>query len=97
METSMYLSRAQVDSNAPVRCLTRLCKHWGHKFQVKFDSQRGEIFFDPATCFLEVNDNQLWVRLETPDTEELSELEEVVADHLQRMAGEETLLIQWVR
>jgi hypothetical protein len=44
-----------------------------------------------------VNDNQLWVRLETPDTEELSELEEVVADHLQRMAGEETLLIQWVR
>lgn len=93
----MFTSRAQVDTALASRCLTRLCRHWGHKFTVTFDEQQGDIFFDPARCLLAMNDKGLLVTIQTPDAVELDELEPVVADHLQRMAGEETLVIAWQR
>ncbi|WP_223593013.1 DUF2218 domain-containing protein [Pseudomonas sp. A-R-19] len=93
----MLMSRAQVSTPLATRCLTRLCRHWSHKFIVSFDETRGDIFFDPSRCLLEINDDGLLITLHAPDVTQLDELEPVVADHLQRMAAEELLSISWQR
>lgn len=93
----MFVSRSVIVTENARRCLTRLCRHWSHRFAVQFDETQGEIFFDPAYCRLKVLDGELEVQLDTPVQAELDELEEVVAEHLQRMAGEECLSIEWGR
>lgn len=93
----MPASRAKVTTEQAVRCLTRLCRHWSHKFQVSFDETRGEIVFDPARCTLTVVEGGLEVIIEAPDATALDQLEPVVADHMQRMVNAETLQIDWQR
>lgn len=93
----MPVSRATVTTEHAVRCLTRLCRHWSHRFQVSFDETRGEIFFDPARCTLAVVEGGLDVVIEAPDAAALNQLEPVVGDHMQRMVAEETLQIGWQR
>ncbi|ONH49844.1 hypothetical protein SAMN04490182_3183 [Pseudomonas cedrina] len=93
----MLMSRAQVSTPLATRCLTRLCRHWSHKFAVSFDEKKGDIFFDPSRCLLEINEDGLLFTLHAPDLAQLDELEPVVADHLQRMAGEDPLVISWQR
>ena len=93
----MYSSHAEVSTGFASRYITRLCKHWGHKFQVDFDEQRGEILFDPARCLLEASAAGLRLTIETFDEQELDDLERVVAEHLQRMASQEQLDIFWQR
>ncbi|WP_137819130.1 DUF2218 domain-containing protein [Pseudomonas sp. 2FG] len=93
----MYSSHTDVSTESASRYINRLCKHWSHKFAVDYDAQRGEIKFDPARCLLQVIDAGLRLTLETPDEQELAHLQEVVAEHLQRMASSEQLAIQWRR
>lgn len=90
----MFTSQAEIAMNAPERCMMRLCKHWSHKFQVRYDETSAHIPFDPAVCELLVIAGGLRATLQTPDREELAELQDVVADHLQRMAGE-PLQVDW--
>ncbi|TWE02409.1 hypothetical protein FB481_109232 [Pseudomonas sp. AG1028] len=90
-------SRATVTTEQGQRCLTRLCRHWSHKFQVSFDEQRGEIVFDPARLTLTRFEGGLVAVIEAPDTDTLDRLEPVVADHMQRMVADETLQIDWQR
>ncbi|WP_223510817.1 MULTISPECIES: DUF2218 domain-containing protein [unclassified Pseudomonas] len=93
----MLISRAHVSTPLAARCLTRLCRHWSHKFTVSFNETQGEIFFDPSRCLLEINEGGLLISLQAPDLAQLDELKPVVADHLQRMAGEDLLIIRWQR
>ncbi|WP_212632072.1 DUF2218 domain-containing protein [Pseudomonas sp. KB-10] len=90
----MFNSHAEIPMTAPGRCLTRLCRHWSHKFAVRFDETSAHIPFDPAVCELQVIDGGLRVTLQSPDHAELVELQGVVVDHLQRMAGE-TFDVEW--
>lgn len=93
----MFASHSMITTANAKRCLNRLCRHWAHKFAVELEADKGHIFFDPAHCWLSKVEGGLEVRLETPEQGELSELEEVVAEHLQRMSAQEQLLIEWVR
>lgn len=90
----MFTCHADIAMTAPSRCLTRLCRHWNHKFQVRFDKTSAHIPFDPAVCDLLVIDGALRATLQSPDRDELIELQAVVVDHLQRMAGE-PLQVEW--
>lgn len=93
----MFASHSMITTENAQRCLSRLCRHWAHKFVVELAADKGHIFFDPAHCWLSKAEGGLEVRLQSPEQGELSELEAVVAEHLQRMSAEEHLLIQWVR
>lgn len=46
-------------------------------------------------CLLQAGDGQLEVRLQASDTEQIQRFQQVVAEHLQRMAGDETLDFAW--
>jgi hypothetical protein len=90
-------SSARIKANNPPRLILRLCKHWGHKFPVSFDERQGDVQLSIGRCLMQAQESELEVRLESDDAEQLQKLEEVVADHLQRMAGAEALSIEWHR
>lgn len=93
----MLVSCATVATDNPGRLITRLCKHWGHKFPVSFDALQGEIQLSLGHCVLQAQDNALAIRLSAADGEQLQRLETVVSDHLQRMAAEPLPVFDWQR
>lgn len=93
----MPASRSHVVTDHPSRLINRLCKHWGHKFPVRHDEREGEILLDIGQCRLAATTTGLDLALEADNAEHLQQLQEVVADHLQRMAGDEALAFDWQR
>lgn len=91
----MPVSRSHVVTDNPSRLITRLCNHWSHKFPVRHDEREGEILLDIGQCRLAVTEKGLDVALEAGDAEQLQRLQEVVADHLERMASGEALTFNW--
>lgn len=83
----MQASIAQVTTDTPQRLITRLCKHWGHKFPVQFDDRQGQIELSIGHCRLNALENALQVNLQAEDEQQLQQLQTVVAEHLQRMAA----------
>lgn len=73
--------------------MTRLCRHWGHKFPVTSGKEDSEIQLSMGVCRMRCNE-ALVVELEG-DAERIQRLQQVVADHLHRMASKETLVIEW--
>lgn len=85
---------AIVATDNPSRLINRLCRHWSHKFPVRHDEREGEgeIELSIGFCRLSAVEGGLNVFLES---ENLEQLQQVVADHLQRMASGETLSFDW--
>jgi len=79
-------SHASIATNEAARLIKRLCAHWGHKFTVKTESNLGRIDFGDSQCQLTGNDEHLRIDLHCPDQPTASRMQDVVFDHLQRMA-----------
>ena len=78
------------------RLIKRLCTHWAHKFEVVFDDSHGRVPFDANTlALLDADDGTLHVRIEAADAERLARMQDVVAEHLQRMNRGAPLAIAW--
>ena len=93
----MLIATAQITTDSPQRLITRLCKHWGHKFPVSFDEQRGEIQLGLGPCVLEAQQGSLHVRVQAADNEQLLRLQTIVSEHLQRMAAAPLPVFIWDR
>jgi hypothetical protein len=79
------------------RVMRRLCRHWSHKFVVRFDDTSGEIQINEVKLAMRVASDRLHVSLENPAGEIPERLPGVVADHLVRMAGTEPpLQVNWL-
>jgi len=78
------------------RVMRRLCRHWSHKFTVRFDDNTGEIQINDVKVAMRVAPDRLHVTLENPAGPIPERLPGVVADHLVRMAGTEPpLQVTW--
>ena len=77
------------------RILRRLCKHWCHKFAVRYDDASGEIQLNDVRVLLRAAPERLFVTLENPQAQVPRRLMGVVAEHLQRMAADATLTVVW--
>jgi hypothetical protein len=77
------------------RILRRLCKHWSHKFAVRFDDGSGEIQLNDVRVLLRAAPERLFITLENPQAAVPRRLMGVVAEHLQRMAGDQRLEVTW--
>lgn len=87
---------ANISTASAARIMKRLCKHWSHKLQVSYDDEQGRVLFDPAVLNMQVSPQSLQATLSHADDDTLIRLQQVVADHLQRMAQPEVLVIEWV-
>ena len=90
----MLTSNAQIQTQHARRLMTRLCKHWSHKFPVSLSEEQGRIELPLGICRLDSTSGALMVELKS-DAGHMPRLQQVVADHLQRMAGGEELVIDW--
>lgn len=91
----MHESHTHVVTANAERLTKRLCNHWGHKFPVEIDSQGARIELPIGICGLQSVGDGLAVTLQVTDGDQLSHMQTVVADHLQRMAGDEPLTFTW--
>jgi uncharacterized protein len=78
------------------RVMRRLCRHWSHKFPVRFDDTTGDIQINEVKVAMRVAPDRLHVTLENPAGDIPQRLPGVVAEHLVRMAGTEPpLQVDW--
>ncbi|MHA6195980.1 DUF2218 domain-containing protein [Pseudomonas wadenswilerensis] len=93
----MLYTQATSPAEQPQRLITRLSRHWAHKFQVEQQDGQSRIDFVGSGCLLKVVEGGLWVEAWAP-ADEMEELEVVIVDHLQRSAAPgETLSFAWQR
>jgi len=92
----MAIVRGSVNTLSGSKYLQRLCKHWGHKFEVEFSDNRGEVRFPSAIATIEASANALFVTIETDDLASVEKLKEAVVNHLNRFAFREApLAYEW--
>ncbi|WP_417780865.1 DUF2218 domain-containing protein [Stutzerimonas xanthomarina] len=94
-EHDLKIATATAATENPSRLINRLCKHWGHKFPVQHDEHKGEIQLPIGNCRLQVAEGGLQVVVEAADAEQLQKLQQIVTDHLERMATGEALSVTW--
>ena len=91
------VTTATITTVEPARIILRLCKHWGHKFAVDYDDTQGRVELPAALLLMHAGDGQLTFRVEAQPDADIARLEQVVADHAQRMARSETFTWDWQR
>ena len=82
-----------VSTSDAARITKRLTNHWKHKFEVSETAELSQIFMPQATITLAAGAETLAVKIES-DLEDLTQLKEVVVNHLNRMANT-VLDAQW--
>ena len=91
------VSTATITTVEPARIILRLCKHWGHKWPVRYDDSSGEVDLPSGRVRMRAGDGKLTVRLEGVPGADMAHLEQVLAEHAQRMAREEVFEWNWTR
>jgi hypothetical protein len=72
--------------------LTRLVKHWSHKFETELTEGRGVVRFPAAVAAFEATPEGLRIRIEAEDAGTAERMTGVVARHLDRFAFREAPL-----
>jgi len=96
MENTMSQFHAVVPTPRAARNMTRLCKHFAHKGDVRFDETRAEIDFAFGNCQMRAEADRLLIDCQAEPGDAEKRLRFVIADHLQRFSGEEALQVDWL-
>lgn len=88
----MPQSISSVQTPKASQYLQQLCKHFGHKVPVAFDTLNGSIDLPFGTCVLVAGEDVLILTVEGAD---IGKLEQVIGSHLERFAFRETLHVTW--
>ena len=90
---------ATTRSNDAPRLLRTLCNHWRHKFEITRDEAAGHAFVPfqgPAHgADFHVEGDCLRIVLTQPDAADSTRYQQVIENHLQRFARDETLAFDW--
>lgn len=93
----MINSSAHIQTTQASRIAKRLLNHWKHKFDVVDNATQYQIMMPTATILLMPQTDELVVKIQVKDAAtDLSYLEQVVLDHLSRMAQTELSAV-WQR
>ncbi|EPG36873.1 DUF2218 domain-containing protein [Acinetobacter colistiniresistens] len=86
-------SSTNITTTEGKRISKRLVNHWKHKFEVLETEIDSKIFMPTATVTLTPQEQHLTVLIENQQ-EDVARLEQVVIDHLNRMAQQE-FVAEW--
>jgi hypothetical protein len=92
-----YRFEARVVTSRSARYLGQLCKHFAHRIPASFSGAQGRVESLTGTCEMEASSNVLVLRASAADAPSLSQVEEVVARHLERFAFRDKPEITWSR
>ncbi|WP_341224272.1 DUF2218 domain-containing protein [Loktanella salsilacus] len=90
----MPSSTATISTTRASGYLQQLCKHFAHKVPVTFTPQAGQITLPFGTSTLQAQDDTLTLTV-TGEADALARLEQVIGDHLARLAFRENLSLTW--
>ncbi len=88
-------SLAHVQTAHASRYLVQLCKHFAHKIEVEYDTQRGHATFPWGTCTMQAEEKQLVLHCAGADESALARVQDVVQSHLEGFAFREKPSIIW--
>ena len=92
----MMRSTANVATDKAARYMSQLCKHFAHKIPATLDGATGgRIEFPFGVCALAAEQAALHLSVEAENVQDLSRMEKVIADHLQRFAFREPVEVSW--
>ena len=87
---------ARVQTTKPGPYMKQLCRHFGHKSEVTFDDERGEIHLASGICSLDATQPGVLVLTATSeDDERLATLARVIGGHLERFGSRDELSVSW--
>lgn len=89
-------SSTHIQTDDGARIVKRLCNHWKHKFEITEQNQKFHIPFPEADVILEATSTEILALIRTEKAELLDQYENVVINHLNRMAHAE-FLANWQR
>jgi len=90
-------SEARVATPRSARYLGQLCKHFAQRIPATFSAAQGRVEFPAGTCEMEAAGDLLILRATAADEASLSQVEDVVARHLERFAFRDQPEISWNR
>lgn len=95
----MSVSTAIIRTDNAESYVRKLGQHWSHRFTVVFDGDKSscQIELPNTLCELAAKSGALWVRLTTETDAEITRIENVVEEHINRFAFREQLEFSWVR
>lgn len=99
----MLTAEARVETEHSSRYLAQLCRHISKVARARpqmhahaeWSDDRGEISFHGGRCTLRADPGVLTLRAEAPDEESLRQIEQRVADRLERFGRGEQLTVTW--
>ncbi len=92
----MPSATAHVATAKPAPYMKQLCRHFGHKNEVTFDDEHGEIHLPSGVCSLDATGAEVLVLVATSDDDESFEtLKRVIGGHLERFSGDDQLSVSW--
>ncbi|KLI98702.1 DUF2218 domain-containing protein [Luteimonas sp. FCS-9] len=89
---------ATTRSNDATRLLRTLCNHWRHKFEIRRDHDAHAFIpfaGEDAGADFAVEGDALRIVLTQPDAEATARYQQIIENHLQRFARDETLAFDW--
>ena len=85
----MLRSTARFETSNGARYLQALCKHFGHKVAVTYDTARGEAALPPGPAQFSADATGLDIAVSATDAAGLARARAIVEDHLLRFAFRE--------
>ncbi|WP_395333553.1 DUF2218 domain-containing protein [Novosphingobium sp. BL-8H] len=89
---------AQVATPNGAKYVLQLCKHWSHKLETKVEGSTGTVTFPTAVATMAADDVGIAIAITGEDRENVEQLTDVVARHIDRFAFREAPLVydwQW--
>jgi hypothetical protein len=86
---------ANITTDRASTYLQQLCKHFGHKIEVRFDPHLGHIAFPFGQCDLSAKEDALDLTVTAETQADLTKTSRVIANHLERFAFRENPRIDW--
>lgn len=85
----MHTAHTSFQTENASRYLQQLCKHFGHKVDVEFDTSAGHVDFGIGQAELFAHPDRLEFVAQSPDAEGLQKTKSVLEDHIIRFAYRE--------
>ena len=85
---------ASLETTDGARIVKRLCNHWKHKFDIIEEDEKFYIPFPDAQVILSANDAQIFIDIRTEKANVVTQYQDVVVNHLNRMAQQE-FTVDW--
>ncbi len=90
-------TEAQVTTTSAQVYLRKLCRHFAHKVPATLTGDQGIIEFPFGRCRIDTRPEQIGFSIDVAQPGQLATAEQVVTDHLLRMARGDDLFLHWVR